>query len=251
MLGRMPTDHVVAMLNASPPHRAVGALLSMPKDRIDRLLAAMDGRLIARLLVAADPGRRAVLLNHLDDTRLAAELALLPLVEAAGVLAALPSDRASAQLNRVSSEHLAMLLDAMPSPQRQRLVGVLDPLRLADLRRVTYEKAVVESLRRTSARLQWVPDELGTNLFARVFHRVFGISLCYVHSGTLQSQAVSDARDAFAAGRVHGLLLVSNAPPSAAADELLADQRIPALVVTWAPDGNDGVLGRALVRLAG
>jgi len=170
----MPTDHVVAMLSASPPQRAAGVLLAMPKDRIDRLLAAMDGRLIARMLIAAEPAKRAALLTHLDDTRLAAELALLPLVEAAAVLAGLPSERTNAQLDRFSSEHLAMLLAALPTPQRRRLVEVIDPRRLADLRRVGYEKAVVEALRRTAANLQWVPDDTGTNLFAWVFHRVFG-----------------------------------------------------------------------------
>ena len=250
----MPTDHVVAMLSASPPQRAAGVLLAMPKDRIDRLLAAMDGRLIARMLIAAEPAKRAALLAHLDDTRLAAELALLPLVEAAAVLAGLPSERTNAQLDRFSSEHLAMLLAALPTPQRRRLVEVIDPRRLADLRRVGYEKAVVEALRRTAANLQWVPDDTGTNLFAWVFHRVFGISLCYVDSGGLESGAVFAAHRVFDVEQVQGVLLVSNAPPSAAACALVADPRYartPALVVTWAADDNDGALGRALVRLAG
>jgi hypothetical protein len=254
VLGQMPTSHVVAMLTASPPQRAASVLLSMPKDRIDRLLAAMGGRLIAAMLIAAEPAKRAALLAHLDDSRLAAELALLPLVEAAGVLAALPTDRANAQLDRVSTEHLGMLLEAMPSPQRRRLVDVLDPLRLADLRRVGYEKAVIESLRRTAASLQWVPDDHGANLFAGVFHRLFGVSLCYVDDGTLQSRAVAAAQQVFAAEQVHGLLLISNAEPSTEAYALMTDPRYartPAMVVTWDPDDNHGVLGRALVRLAG
>ena len=250
----MPTQHVVAMLKASPPERAVKALLSMPRERIDRLLAAMDGRLIARMLIAADPGKRAALLGHLDDARLAAELALLPMVEAAAVLAALPPDRARPQLEQVSSEHLSMLLDAMPGPQRRRLVQVLDPQRLHELRRVGYEKAVIEALRRTAAGLQWVPDDRGSNLLAGVFHRLFGLSLCYVDEGPLQSSAVCAAQEAFAAQQVHGLLIVTNAPPSVQAVELVTDPGyggIPALVVTWESDDNDGVLGRALVRLAG
>jgi hypothetical protein len=254
VLGQMPTSHVVAMLTASPPQRAAAVLLSMPGDRIDHLLAAMGGRLIARMLIAAEPAKRSALLTHLDDARLAAELALLPLVEAAGVLGALPTERASAQLDRVSTEQLGMLLDAMPSPQRRRLVDVLDPLRLADLRRVGYEKAVIESLRRTAASLQWVPDDHGANLFAGVFHRLFGISLCYVDDGTLPSRSVVAAHQVFAAEQVHGLLLVSNAQPSIEAYEMVADPRYtrtPAMVVTWDPDDNDGVLGRALVRLAG
>jgi len=254
VLGQMPTSHVVAMLTASPPERAASVLLSMPKDRIDRLLAAMGGRLIAAMLIAADPAKRAALLAHLDDARLAAELALLPLVEAAGVLAAMPTDRANAQLDRVSTEHLAMLLDAMPSPQRGRLVDVIDPLRLADLRRVGYEKAVIESLRRTAASLQWVPDDHGANLLAGVFHRLFGVSLCYVDDGVLQPRSVAAAQQVFATEQVHGLLLVSNAEPSTDAYALVTDPRYartPAMLVTWDPDDNDGVLGRALVRLAG
>ncbi|WP_199515024.1 magnesium transporter MgtE N-terminal domain-containing protein [Nucisporomicrobium flavum] len=250
----MPTQHVVAMLGNSPPQRAVGVLLSMPRDRIDALLAAMDGRLIAKLLIAADPEKRAALLSHLDDARLAAELALLPLVEAAAVMAALPAARARPQLDRVTSEHLAMLLDAMPGPQRRRLVDVLDPLRLSDLRRVAYEKRVIESLRRTAAGLQWVPGDYGSNLLAGVFHRLFGVSLCYVDCGPLQPAAVVAAHEVFAARQVHGLLIVTNAMPSVQAGELVTDPRYggtPALVVTWDPDDNDGVLGRALVRLAG
>lgn len=250
----MPTKHVVAMLSASPPERAVMALLAMPKDRIDKLLAAMDGRLIAKLLIAADPGRRAALLGHLDDARLAAELTLLPMVEAAAVLAALPPERARPQLDRVSADHLGMLLEAMPGPQRRRLVAVLAPERLHDLRRVGYEKAVIEALRRTSASLRWVPDDEGSNLLAGVFHRLFGVSMCYVDDGLLQSAAVVGAQRAFAAQQVHGLLIVTNAQPSVPAVELVTDPRYtgpPALVVTWACDDNDGVLGRALVRLAG
>ncbi|MEV8504112.1 hypothetical protein AB0368_04665 [Actinoplanes sp. NPDC051475] len=250
----MPTEHVVTMLTASPPQRAVGVLLAMPRDRIDALLAAMDGRLIAKMLIAADPERRAALLSHLDDARLAAELALLPLAEAAAVLAALPATRARPQLDRVTSVHLAMLLDAMPGPQRRRLVDVLDPLRLADLRRVAYEKRVIESLRRTAAGLHWVPDDQGSNLLAGVMHRLFGVSVCYVDSGPLQSTAVAAAQQVFAEQQVHGLLLVTNATPSVQAAEMVTGPEhdgTPTLVVTWDPDDNDGVLGRALVRLAG
>jgi Mg/Co/Ni transporter MgtE len=254
VLGAMPTEHVVTMLGATPPHRAVQVLLAMPADRIVRLIAAMDGRLIARLLIAADPARRATLLGFLDDTRLAAELALLPLVEAAEVMTALPPDRAGAQLDRVSSEHLSMMLDEMPGPARRRLVDVLDPMRLADLRRVTYERAVIDSLRRTSANLSWVPEDNGSNLYAALFHRVFGISLCYLDSGALPGATVAAAQHAFGQGVVHGLLVVSNAWPSPDSLHQIADQRwsmTPGALVTWNADDNDGVLGRALVRLAG
>ena len=250
----MPTDHVVTMLKASPPHRAVTVLLSMPKDRIDRLLAAMDAVTIAKMLVAAGPARAAVLLGHLGDERLAAELTILPLAEAAAVLAVLPPDRAEAHLAPVSAENLALLLAAMPQPQRRALTDALGPARRLELRRVGYERAVIESLRRTAATLRWVPDAHGTNLFAGVFHRLFGISLCYVDSGALQSGAVAAAQELFAAEQVHGLLLVSNAPPSVEASDQMLDARYartPALVVTWDHDDNDGVLGRALVRLAG
>jgi hypothetical protein len=245
----MPTQHLVTVLDATPPERATQVLLAMPADRVERLIAAMDGRLIARMLIATDPQRRAALLAHLDDTRLAAELALLPLTEAAAVVAALPPDRVTPQLGRVSSEHLAMLLDAMPGPQRRRLVDALDSRRLADLRRVGYEKAVIESLRRTSAHLSWVPDDRGSNLFASVFHRLFGIALCYVDRGWLPATAVPAAQHVFARERVHGVLIISNAPPDRPVPDSGSER--PALVVTWDPDDNDGVLGRALVRLAG
>jgi len=254
MLGSMPTENVVAMLAASPPQRAVVALLSMPKERIARLLGAMDGRLIARLLMAADPGRRASLLRHLDDTRLAAELALLPMIEAASVLAALPPERARTQVDLVSIEYLGTLLDAMPAPERRRLAAVLDPRRLADLRRVGFEKAVIESLGRTAAGLQWVPDDPGSNLIAFVFQRLFGVSLCYVDDGPLPPGPVAQARQVFAGRRVEGILIISNGVPGPPAAELVATAchgDTPALVATWESGDNDGVLGRALVRLAG
>ena len=250
----MPTEHVVTMLGAAPPQRAVQVLLAMPRDRITRLIAAMDGRLIAKLLIAADPARRAALLGHLDDTRLAAELALLPMAEAAEVMAALPPDRAEAQLDRVASEHLAVMLDQMPGPARRRLVDVLDPVRLADLRRVTYERSVIDALRRTSANLSWVPEDQGSNLYAGLFHRVFGISLCYLDAGLLHTAAVAAAQQVFRQSGVHGLLVVSNAPPSHESLQLISDPHWsmgPGAVVTWSADDNDGVLGRALVRLAG
>jgi hypothetical protein len=254
LLGRMPTDHIVSMLAASPPQRAVTVLLAMPKDRIGKLLGVMDGRLIARMLIAADPGRRAALLTHLSDARLAAELALLPLVETARVLASLPGDRAAAQLERVAPEILTLLLDALPAAHQTRLAALLDPVRLVDLRRADYERTVIESLRRTAARLDWVPDVRGANLRAGVFQRLFGISLCYVDQGELPSRAVAAAQRVFVAEQVHGVLVISNAEPSLAASELLLDARYaqaPALVVTWGRDDNDGLLGRALVKLAG
>jgi hypothetical protein len=254
MLASMPTEQVVTVLRATPPQRAVTVLLSMPRDRVARLLGAMDGRLIARLLIAADPDRRASLLRHLDDTRLAAELALLPLIEAASVLAALPPERARPQLERVSAEQLGMLLDAMPAPQRRRLAAVLDPPRLVELRRVGFEKAVIESLGRTAAGLQWVPGDQGSHLLAAVFQRHFGVALCHVDEGPLGPGPVARAGQAFAAQPVDGLLIVSNAVPDGPAAELVAASRhgsTPALVATWESGDNDGVLGRALVRLAG
>jgi hypothetical protein len=242
------------MLQESSPQRAVGVLLALPRDRIDRLLAEMDGRLLARMLIAADPGRRASLLSHLDDRRLAAELALLPMAEAAGVVAALPPERATAQLDRVPAEHLAMLLGAMPDPHRRRLVGAMDPLLVADLRRVGFERSVIESLRRTSVNLSWVPDDYGSNLFAGILHRLLGISLCYVDDGEMSSAGVVSAQRAFAYRQVHGVLVVTNAAPTLEAVTLVHDPRyagLPALVVTWDPDDDDGMLARALVRLAG
>jgi hypothetical protein len=65
---------------------------------------------------------------------------------------------------------------------------------------------------------------------------------------------VATAQQVFAAEQVQGLLVVSNAPPSIEAYDLVTDPRYagtPAMVVTWDLDDNDGVLGRALVRLAG
>jgi hypothetical protein len=254
VLGSQPTAQVVAKLRASPPQRAVTVLLSMPKDRVARLLAAMDGRLIARLLLAADPDRRASLLRHLDDTRLAAELALLPMIEAASVLAALPPERARPQLDRVSTEHLGMLLDAMPASPRRRLAALLDPSRLAGLRRVAFEKAVLSSLGRTAAGLRWLPDDPGSNVLATVFRRLFGVALCYVDEGPLRSGPVRRAREVFAAHQVEGLLIVTNAIPDGPAAEFVArcpQGDLKALVATWESGDNDGVLGRALVRLAG
>ncbi|WP_189080296.1 magnesium transporter MgtE N-terminal domain-containing protein [Mangrovihabitans endophyticus] len=243
----MPTEHLVTMLAASPPQRAVQVLMSMPVARRGKLLAAMNGPLLARLLLAADADRRAALLTLLDDDRLAAELASLPPADAAAVLAAMPADRTAAQLRRVPSEHLTTLLEAVDSPQREHLVRVLDPERLTDLRRIRYEKAVIESLRRTSAELSWVPQDTGSNLFAVVFQRVFGISLCHVDTPPLPAAAVIMAHQLFAKHRVDGVLAVTNA---VAAPFPPLDPP-PTHVLTWAPDDTDGVLARALVRLAG
>ncbi|MFI7539900.1 magnesium transporter MgtE N-terminal domain-containing protein [Actinoplanes sp. NPDC049599] len=250
----MPTEHVLTMLRATPPRRAVTTLLSMPKDRVVRLLAAMDGRLLARLLLAADPDRRAGLLRHLDDGRLGAELALLPMIEAAAVLAALPAERARQQLGRISPEYLGVLLDILPAAQRRRLVAVLDPGRAADLRRVCFERAVIESLGRTAAALRWLPDDPGCNLLAAVFQRLFGVALCYVDEGPLGCGPVVRARQVFADQRVDGVLIVTNAAPDGSVADLVGcapQDDLKALVATWESGDNGGVLGRALVRLAG
>jgi hypothetical protein len=65
---------------------------------------------------------------------------------------------------------------------------------------------------------------------------------------------VVSAQRAFAQQQVHGVLVVTNAPPSLEAVTLVHDALfagLPALVVSWDPEDNDGVLARALVRLAG
>jgi hypothetical protein len=254
VLGALPTHHVVALLQATTPQRAAGVLVNLPTHRIDRLLATMDAHLLARILVAADLDRRAALLGRLDDARLAAELALLPMAEAAGVLAALPPERASAQLDRVAADHLPMLLESMPDVPRGQLIEAMDPMRLAELRRVNYERGVIASLRRTSANLSWVPEDYGSNLFVGAMHRLFGVSLCYVDEGTLHTAAVMAAHDVFLPRQVHGVLIVTNAPASAEAIELIRGRRFSALRaagVSWDAEDNDGVLARALVRLAG
>jgi hypothetical protein len=222
-------------------------LLALPKSRIDRLLADMDGPLIARLLLAADPARRAALVRHLGANRLSAELTLLPIIEAASVLAALPPDWAGPQLDRLTVEQLSTLLDAMPAADRDRLAATLDPHRSAGLRRIGYEKAVIESLRRTNVALEWVPGEHGAHLFVTAFQRHFGVAVCYVDGGPLPVTTVAVARQVFAEHRVDGLLIVTNVVPAAAADP----HGVPARTVAWEPGDNDGVLARALVRIAG
>ena len=56
-----------------------------------------------------------------------------------------------------------------------------------------------------------------------------------------------------ASRQVEGILIISNGVPGAPAAELVAACRggTPALVATWESGDNGGVLGRALVRLAG
>jgi hypothetical protein len=248
VLGSMPTDHVVNMLRAAPPHRAVGALLAMPKDRIDRLLGAMDGRLLIRLLLAADPGRRLAMLSHVGDARLGGELALLPPADVAAVLAVLPETRAVPMLAPLGTEQLDAVLEAMPAAARGRLATALDPQRGPELRRVAYEKRVIETLRRTGAGLQWVPGDAGSHLLTRAMHRLYGVSICHVEVPVLPVTALDAARRVFAAHGVRGLLVVTNA---GAGGHTVAPGGAPALVVTWNPGDNDGVLGRSLVRLAG
>jgi hypothetical protein len=140
----------------------------------------------------------------------------------------------------------------MPAAQRRRLTAALAPPRLVELRRVGFEKAVIESLGRTAAGLQWVPGDQGSNLLVAVFQRHFGVALCHVDEGPLGPGLVARAARAFAAQSVDGLLIVSNAVPDGPAAELVARHgSTPALVATWESGDNDGVLGRALVRLAG
>jgi hypothetical protein len=163
-------------------------------------------------------------------------------------------ERVRPQLDRAGPEHLAMLLDVMPAPQRRRLTAVLDPRRLADLRRVGFEKAVLSALGRTAAGLRRLPDDPGSHLLAGVFQRLFGVALCYVDEGPLRSGAVVRARQVFAAQQVEGLLIVTNAIPDGPAAGLVScdpQGDLKALVATWESGDNGGVLGRALVRLAG
>lgn len=246
MLGPMPTEHVVSMLRASPPGRAVAVMLTMPRDRIDRLLAVMDGPFIARLLIAATPPRRAALLSYLDDSRLGAELALMPLVEAAALIGALPDERVRPHLNGMHPDRLVALLDAVPDARRKRLAELLDGPNLAGLQRVEFERGVIEGLRRTGASLQWVPDDPGTNLLVGAFRKRIGVALHHVDDEVVPASAVQSARWVFGGLEVDALLVVTNAAPV----EIRAGA-VPTLVVGWNPGDNDGVLGRALVRLAG
>jgi hypothetical protein len=254
VLGSMPIEHVVTMLKATPPDRAVAVLMSMPKDRQAKLMARLDGAIIARMIVVAEPSRQAVLLSYLDDERLSAELTKLPLDRAAHLVASLPHERAAAQLGMLHPEAAAALLNAMPSVQRLRLASNIDPRQAVELRRVAYEKAVTESLMRTAAETAQLPEPSDSTILIRVFRQVFGVAVCYVESGPLVHAAALAAVQAFDAQAVNGLLLVTDAVPTEDAITLMAEMYHngrPSLVVTWRPDDNDGVLGRALVRLAG
>jgi hypothetical protein len=238
------TEHAVPRFRTAPAERGVNVLLLLPKGRIDRLLADMDGRLIARLLLAADPDRRAALLGHLGAERLSAELTLLPMVEAAAVLAALPPEWARGQLDRLSAEQLGPLLTTLTSAEQTALTALLEPQRLAELRRTAYEGAVMESLRRTNAGLQWVADG---HLLVTVFQRLFGVAMCHVELGPLPAATAERARQVFTGHPVDGLLLITNAASATAP----LHSGVPAQAVVWSTGDNDGVLGRALVALAG
>lgn len=254
MLGSMPIEHLVTMLRATPPDRALAVLMSMPRDRQARLMARVDGRLIAAMILVADPPRQAVLLSYLDDERLADELTKLPLDRAAELVAVLPEERAVAQLGMLHPESAAALLNTMPSAQRLKLGTIIDPRQAVELRRVAYERAVNESLMRTAAETAHLPEASDSTILIRVFKQVFGVAVCYVESGPLDYPAAAAAVHAFSGQAVHGLLLITGAVPTDDVLTLMAElyrNGRPALVVTWRHHDNDGVLGRALVRLAG
>jgi hypothetical protein len=226
----------------------------MPQDRQAKLMAHIEGPLIAAMLIATDPARRATLLSYLDDTRLAAEVTALPLDRAALLIGLLPHDRAVAQLGMLAPEAASVLLNAMPTAQRLRLSEILDPRQVVELRRVAYSRAVTESLLRTAAETARVPGAPESTILIRVFRQVFGVAICYVESGPLGYPEALAAVRAFDEQAVHGLLLITDATPTAEVAGLLEELRRngrPSLVVTWRYHDNDGVLGRALVRLAG
>jgi hypothetical protein len=71
--------------------------------------------------------------------------------------------------------------------------------------------------------------------------------MCYVDGGPLPAATTAVVRQVFAGHQVDGLLIVTNAVPVAEPDP----DGVPARSVTWEPGDNDGILGRALVKVAG
>jgi len=254
VLGNMPTEQVMIVLRAMPPKQAVGVLLAMTPDRVDALLSHMDDYAVGSMLKAAEPQHCLLVLKSLAPPRVGGAMAAMPFNDAVQLLASLPEDWVMSVLDAVHPEYASALIDALPATIRAHVVEAMNPDRATTVRLVSYCNHAIQALDRYAVTLIWLADDIhGPNLVAHALNRTFGIAVRYIDDTLLTMQDVISAETAVSGHAVDATLIITNAAPL---EEVVryqtheADRGHLVQAVTWSEGLGEGVLGRALVRLA-
>ncbi len=253
MLGRMPTPQVVALLKASGPAHAADTLLTFPVERIAALLAAMQPADLAGVLTASTVAQKRQLLPAMTTEQTLLVLGRLTNGQVADVMAGIPAAQATSLLTVAPAQLAMRILSALPNSTMAAVDTSLSSDRAAELYSMRYEQQVVESVTRIAGRVSRLPSST-CDMVVDVLHHAVQVAVRYRGHGVLTDDDVEAAAMAADWTQVAGLLVVSDAEPTAAALRhgsavYAAGYRLELL--RWNNRGDNGALKRALVRLGG
>jgi hypothetical protein len=250
MLGQMPTPQVIALLQAMPAAAAAGVLVAMPADHVEVLLAELPPAALARLLPAVEPDQRADLVAATPAGRLPAMLRALSLDDAAALLGVLDAGEAARLLGALPPEARPQLVSALPEATRRSVYAAMSTTGAGELASAVYERRAVAALARIAtvrsrpAPRAAVTDVLGSRLLVHV--RPAG-------PGPLDAEELHELVLAADWSELDAVLVVAEQTPTDRAAAHAGTIRACGYrleLLRWVDDRDDGLLKRALVRVA-
>ncbi len=251
MIGRMPTQQVIAMLKAARPAQALGILSAMPFDRVTHVTTSIEPADLTAMMLALPPDQQVELLTMIPAERRLLIFSRLSMRQFADLLPVVTPDIAAQMLADVSTATAAELLSDMPPNAAARLLPLLP--RGNTVVQTMYELRARESIVRAARNVSWL-DQSSCDLAADVFGRRVQVAIRFlpdpfpVHVDVDRAASHADWRT------IDGMLVVTNVRPGELAllqvkHQQQAGRRLE--LVHWVDQRDDGLLKRALVRLAG
>jgi MgtE intracellular N domain len=250
MIGQMPTQQVIAMLKAAKPAQAFGVLSSMPIDRITHVMTSMEPADLTAMLLALRPRQQVEFLAMIPPERRPLIFSRLSMGQFADLLPAVTPEIAAQMLADVSTAAAAELLSDMPPNAAARLVPLLP--RGSAVVQAMYEIQARESVVRAAPNVSWL-DQGSRDLAADVFGRRVQVAIRFLPETSSMPVDVDRAVGHADWGSIAGMLIVTNLRPGEPALLQVKHQQQagrPVELVRWLDQRDDGVLKRALVRLA-
>jgi hypothetical protein len=247
-----PNDVVARILAADAGH-AAAIVLAMPGEQTRAALAALGPREVSRLLLGARADRVPDLVGNIAADLLPAVLAQLQVVQVAGLVPLLGMEAAVRVVRSLQPAAAAELLLALPTHQRVALQGALPQPPPAQVSDGDYPRRVEEAVRRIAGRTSWLDARAGI-LVTEIFGRPVQVTARDAPDTSLTSTDLHGLVAAADWRNVSGLVVMTNGPLDYGLGAGVREARARGYlvdVVRWQDNRDDGVLKRALVRLAG
>lgn len=242
-------DEVVNRIRAAEAGHAAAFVLGLPPQQTRDVLVALGPREVARLLLGARADRVPDLVDRIVPELLPGVLAHLDVVRAAQLISLLPMELAVRVMRSMSPAAAAELLLTLPTHQRLALQEAL-PAPQPSGGAGAYARAVEQSIGRSAERLTWLDQR---SLIAELFGRAVQIVVWDAPDTVFTAAQLHSIAGSVDWRRVRGLLVMTNAELDSGVAGAIRDARQHGYAVdalTWLDERDDGLLKRALVRLA-